>query len=168
MMKSKKSTQTPENNCVLAIDPGFDRIGVAILRRKAREEVLFSECIVTNNKDSHEIRLKKIGERIKEIISDWKPHALAIEKLFFNQNTSTAIRVAEARGVVLYEAASANLKIFEYSPQDIKIAVTGYGKASKTQVENMVEKLVVLEKKKRLDDEMDAIALGITHLAHHR
>ncbi|MDQ3089715.1 MAG: crossover junction endodeoxyribonuclease RuvC [bacterium] len=157
------------NKIVLAIDPGFDRIGVAVLEKQTKEVVLFSECISTSPKDTHESRLEKIGLRVREIIIEWNPRDLAIEKLFFNQNTTSALKVAEARGVILYEASLGGLEIFEYSPQAIKIAVTGYGKASKSQVESMVEKLVVLkDNKKRLDDEMDAIALGITHLAHIR
>jgi crossover junction endodeoxyribonuclease RuvC len=170
MRKSKKSTQMPENNIVLAIDPGFDRVGIAILRREKKEEVLFSDCITTSPKQKHEERLTYIGLSLKKIIEGWSPDSLAIEKLFFNQNTTSAIKVAEARGVILYEARLGNLNIFEYSPQEIKIAVTGYGKATKGQVESMVLKLVEVKdgKKKRLDDEIDAIALGITHLAHTR
>ncbi len=170
MTKSKMSTRTPVNKIVLAIDPGFDRIGVAVLQMNKKEEVLFSECITTSPKQKHEERLKKIGLRLREIISVWSPQSLAIEKLFFNQNITSALKVAEARGVILYEATLGGLEIFEYSPQAIKIAVTGYGKASKEQVESMVIKLVTVKdkKKKRLDDEMDAIALGITHLASTR
>lgn len=170
MKRYKKSIQMPENNLVLAIDPGFDRLGLAILKRGKREEVLFSDCIVTSSKQKHEERLSHIGLELKKIINDWSPDSLAIEKLFFNQNITSAIKVAEARGVILYEAKLGGLNIFEYSPQDIKIAVTGYGKATKGQVETMVLKLVELKdnKKRRLDDEVDAIALGITHLAHTR
>src|SRR3989344_9327853 len=151
-------------NRVLAIDPGFDRIGVAILDKK---EVLYSYCIETNRKLSHEKRLLEIGRFIKRVIKKWKPQALAIENLFFNKNISTALKVSEARGVIIYEASSAGLEVCEYSPQAIKIAVTGYGKADKMQIATMVKKLVTLPKKssKRLDDEMDAIAIGITHLA---
>lgn len=171
MTKSKTSTLTPVSKIILAIDPGFDRLGVAVLQMGKKEEVLFSECITTSPKQKHEERLSKIGLRLREIITEWKPESLAIEKLFFNQNITSALKVAEARGVILYEAKLGGLKIFEYSPQDIKIAVTGYGKASKEQVETMVTKLVILKNeasKKRLDDEIDAIALGLTHLAHTR
>jgi crossover junction endodeoxyribonuclease RuvC len=168
--KFRKSTQMPVNNIVLAIDPGFDRVGVAILKRSSKEEVLYSDCITTSTKEKHQERLSKIGTGIKKIIKDWHPDTLAIEKLFFNQNTTSALKVAEARGVILYEAELNGLEIFEYSPQEIKIATTGYGKATKDQVESMVLKLVDIKdnKKRRLDDEMDAIALGITHLAHTR
>lgn len=169
MTKSKTSTPTPSNGRVLAIDPGYDRLGFAVLERvNGKETVLISGCITTDRKASAELRLKEIGEMLQEIISENKPEALSIEKLFFNQNVTTALKVAEARGVVLYEAARAGLAICEYSPQDVKIAVTGYGKASKADVEKMIEKLVKLPTKKRLDDELDAVALGITHLAIQR
>lgn len=154
----------------MGIDPGFDRLGVAILEKEnGKERIIFSTCIITDRKAEPAERLKAIGEELSQIISEYNPAELAIEKLFFNQNVTTALKVAEARGVVLYEAASAGLKIFEYSPQDIKIAVTGYGKASKVDVERMVEKLIALPKSKdakRLDDELDAIAISITHFAH--
>jgi crossover junction endodeoxyribonuclease RuvC len=156
-----------QNDRVLGIDPGFDRVGVAILENNI---VLYSHCIETNRKLPHAERLLEIGNTIKEIIKKWAPGSLAIESLFFNQSVTNALKVSEARGVIIYEAAQAGLEIFEYSPQAIKIAVTGYGKADKKQVETMVTKLVSLPAKmgKKLDDELDAIALGITHLASKR
>ncbi|MEK7186790.1 MAG: crossover junction endodeoxyribonuclease RuvC [Patescibacteria group bacterium] len=149
---------------LLAVDPGFDRIGVAIF---SKGKLAFSSCIITNRKLSHAERLGEIGLAIKKIINKWKPKLLAIEKLFFNQNITTALKVSEARGVIIYEASRLGLETVEYSPQEIKIAVTGYGKANKKQVEAMVRKLVSLPSRKKpwLDDELDAIALGITHLA---
>ncbi|MDB5194149.1 MAG: ruvC [Parcubacteria group bacterium] len=154
---------------VLAIDPGYDRLGYAVLEKiKGKESIVVSGCITTDRKASAAERLKGIGDGIRRVIEDTSPSALSIEKLFFNQNVTTALRVAEARGVVLYEAARASLSIHEYSPQDVKIAVTGYGKAAKNDVERMIEKLIVLptlpKGTKRLDDELDAVALGITHL----
>jgi len=155
------------NNIVLGVDPGFDRVGVAILEK---EKVLFSDCIETNRKLPHQKRLLQIGEGIRKIISKWQPQELAIESLFFNQNITNGIRVAEARGIVIYESAKAGLDVYEYSPQAVKVGVTGYGKADKKQMEAMIKKLVKLPKQssKRLDDEVDAIALGITHLASKR
>lgn len=161
----------PRKTRVLAVDPGFDRLGVAVMEhRDDKEQVLYSTCITTQPKDSRDVRLLAIGEEVRKIINKWKPNALAIETLFFNQNTTSAIGVAEARGVVIYEAGRGGLEVFEYGPQTIKVAVTGYGRANKLQVENMVQKLVILPKKKgkRLDDELDAIALGITHLASQK
>lgn len=169
MTKSKKSSPMPSSETVLAIDPGFDRVGVAVLDHVGRKErLVFSKCIVTNKKDSHAERIKQIGAEIKKIIKEFKPEYLAIEKLFFNQNTTSAIRVAEARGVIIYEATSAGLSTFEYSPQEIKIATTGYGKAGKKEVESMVLKLLQMSKAPQYDDEVDAIAVGITHLASYK
>ena len=152
---------------MMAVDPGFDRMGVAILVYEKKERVLYSECIVTKASDPREKRLGQIGTRLKEIIKKWKPGVLATETLFFNQNVTSAIGVAEARGVALYECALAKMPVHEYSPQTIKIAVTSYGKASKDQVLKMWTKLVSMPEGKRFDDEIDAIAIGLTHLAHH-
>ena len=156
-----------KTSVVLAIGPGFDRVGVAVLEKNS---VLFYDCIVTNRKDSQAERLLVIKNSLEKIIKKWNPNVLAIEKLFFNQNTTNALKVAEARGVILVVAAENKLEIFEYSPQAIKIAVTGYGKATKNQMAIMVKKLVKLPERssKRLDDEVDAIALGITCLASQK
>lgn len=153
---------------VLAIDPGFGRIGLAVMKlEQGRPKLLFSQCLETDSKKTRPERLFFIGRRVKDVIEKWRPETLAIETLFFNTNTTSAIGVAEARGIIIYEATSAGMEIFEYGPQTIKIAVTGYGKADKIQMEIMVKKLVNMPKKtsKRLDDEVDAIAVGITHLA---
>lgn len=167
MMKSKTSIQM-QSNIILAIDPGFDRIGLAVMKlERGKPKLLFSECFKTNAKKVRSERLLAIGKEIKSTVAKWKPEDLAIETLFFNTNITSAIGVAEARGIIIYEATRADMEVFEYSPQSIKIAVTGYGKADKMQMETMVKRLVNLPTKlsKRLDDEVDAIALGITHLA---
>jgi len=157
-----------EKKIILAIDPGFDRIGLAVMKlERDKPKLLFSECLKTDSKKARPERLFSIGRRIKEVIKKWRPKTLAIETIFFNTNTTSAVGVAEARGIIIYEAIGAGMEIFEYGPQTIKIAVTGYGKADKIQMANMVKKLIDLPEKssKRLDDEIDAIALGITHLA---
>jgi len=166
MTKSKTSTQM-QSSIVLAIDPGFDRVGIAVLSQKDRTTLLHSECFKTSVKESRGKRLLAIGSRVKDTIKKWKPRDLAVETLFFNTNITSAIGVAEARGIIIYEATRAGLEVFEYGPQTVKIGVTGYGKADKIQMETMVRKLVNLPKQssRRLDDEIDAIALGITHLA---
>ncbi len=167
MMKSK--TYTPMPSRVIGIDPGFDRCGVAILEKLANKEtLLYSTCINTSRQDSHEIRLNMIGTSLRKVLEEWQPESMAIEKLFFNINQKTAIKVAEARGVIMHEASLKGLPVTEYSPQAIKIAVTGYGKATKPQVEAMVTRILGLDKRKMLDDEMDAIAVCITHLASTR
>ncbi len=153
---------------IIAIDPGYERLGIAILEKGTRRETLvFSECFKTSAKEKHEDRLRSIGEEIGKVIKKYKPEALAIENLFFKTNAKTAMKVSEARGVILYEAAKAGLKITEFTPLQIKVAVTGYGKSDKNQVIQMVERLIAVEPLK-YDDEYDAIACGLTYFATNR
>ena len=130
------------------------------------ERVLFSECFKTSAKLEFSERLRLIGEEVKKIIKEYKPEVLAIETLFLNTNQKTVMRVAEARGVVIYEAAQAGLQIFEASPPQIKIATTGYGRADKMQIIKMVKILVNIDEDKKSDDELDAIAIALTAFAH--
>lgn len=144
---------------IIAIDPGYDRLGIAVFAGKDLEH---SECF-TPTSDNFTERLLEIRTHLRELIKKFNPEILAIEKLFFSVNKKTALKVAEARGVILMIGAEHNLSIYEYSPQEIKIAVTGHGNADKAAVAVMVKRLVVLDEKKRIDDELDAIAVGITH-----
>lgn len=156
---------------ILGIDPGFERLGIAILEKKNKgdkESVIFSECFKTSPKLEFPDRLKLIGEQVRKIIKEYKPEVLAIETLFLTNNQKTVMHVAEARGVILYEAISADLKIFEASPPQIKLATTGYGKASKEDIIKMVKMLVKIDNSKKSDDELDAIAIAITAFAHMR
>ena len=154
---------------ILGIDPGFERLGVAILEKskgEKKERVLFSECFRTPVKSDFSERLRLLGAEVKKIIKEYKPEVLAIETLFLNTNHKTAMRVAEARGVVIYEAAHAGLRIFEASPPQIKVATTGYGASDKAQIIKMVKMLVEIDKSKKSDDELDAIAIALTAFAH--
>jgi len=156
---------------ILGIDPGFERLGIAILekdRNNKKEIVIFSECFKTSSKLEFAQRLNLIGGEVRKIIKKYKPEVLAIETLFLNTNQKTVMRVAEARGVVVYEAAQTGLKIFEATPLQIKIATTSYGRADKIQVMKMVRILVDIEEKKTSDDELDAIATALTAFAHMR
>jgi crossover junction endodeoxyribonuclease RuvC len=112
--------------------------------------------------------LKLIGQEIEMLIKKYKPEAMAIETLFFQNNQKTAMHVSEARGVMLYVAAVAGLSVKEFSPMEIKIAVTGYGKSEKGQVTEMVKKLIIINKDIKYDDEYDAIAAGLTYFASVR
>lgn len=157
---------------ILGIDPGFERLGIAVLERTTearpqdKEKVVFSECFKTSSKLEFSQRLFLIGEEVKRIIKKYKPEMLAIETLFLNTNQKTVMRVAEARGVVVYEASRAGLKIFEATPPQIKLATTGYGRADKAQIIKMVKMLVEVDDSKKSDDELDAIAIALTALAH--
>jgi crossover junction endodeoxyribonuclease RuvC len=153
---------------ILGIDPGFERLGVAVLEKNngdKKERVLFSECFKTSPRLEFSERLSLIGNRVQEIIKDYKPEVLSIETLFLTTNHKTVMHVAEARGVVIYEAARAGLKIFEVSPPQIKVATTGHGKSDKAQVMKMVKMLVDLDQNKSSDDELDAIAIALTAFA---
>lgn len=150
---------------ILGIDPGFERLGIAVLEKDKKEKVLFSECFKTSPKLEFSDRLLLIGKEIKDTIKKYKPEILAIETLFLTNNQKTVMHVAEVRGVAIYEASMLGLRIFEASPPQIKIAVTGYGKADKGQVMKMVKMLLNIDNKKESDDELDAIAIALTALA---
>jgi len=150
---------------VLAIDPGYDRLGIAVLEGSASRPVLvWSDC-VTPEKGPGSQRLAHISQAITKAIKKYAPEVLAIETLFFSINKKTALGVAEARGAILAAAGASSLLVQEYSPQQVKLAVTGHGGADKKAIAKMVPQLIALSEKKRLDDELDAIAIGITALA---
>jgi crossover junction endodeoxyribonuclease RuvC len=151
-----------QNNRVLAIDPGFERLGIAILDK---DKLLYSDCFKTSPKDNFYVRLRQIGEEISRIIDIYEPTACAIETLFFETNKKTAMKVAEARGVVAYEAARRILPIFEFSPLQIKVAITSHGRSDKKQIIFMVPKLIKIDKEIKHDDEYDAIAIGLTYFS---
>lgn len=155
---------------IVGIDPGFDRLGVCVLEKTGMTEtLLFSTCITTSKKDTFEERLAVVGKELTAILTKYAPNELAIEKLFFAKNQLTAITVAEVRGVILYVCHLQGLSIHEYSPPQIKVAVTGYGKATKNDIALMVPK--ILKKPlgtNLLDDELDAIAIALTHSAHRK
>lgn len=154
---------------VLAIDPGYDRLGVAVIEKINNQEVLlYSGCLETNRKDSLPDRMLVLGNNITKLIESYGPTAVAIETIFFNKNQKTAVAVAQARGMIIYLAKLHHCEVFEYGPQEIKVAVTGYGNSDKTAVLAMVKRLVKNTPEKGLDDEYDAIAVGITCLAHLR
>lgn len=150
---------------ILAIDPGYDRLGIAVIEGDpSRPTLLMSDCFEPE-RGGREERLAAVSSRVRRAIEEYTPDLFAIETLFFNVNKKTAIGVAEARGAALAAAGEAGLPIIECSPQQIKLAVTGHGGADKSAVAAMVPRLISLPAKKRRDDELDAIAIGITGLA---
>ena len=160
---SRNSSLVSPSTTILGIDPGYARIGLAIIKKTNKgEDLIYSECFETEAKLLHHERLLSLGEKIKTIIKKYQPQKIAIETLLWSKNKKTALQVAEARGVILFEAAKSGCLICEYNPNQIKLAVTGYGKSDKKQIINMVGKLVKLDIKKRYDDEYDAIATAIT------
>lgn len=149
---------------ILGIDPGYATIGYGIVDYdKNRFTVVGYGAITTKAKTPFETRLKDIYEDIMQIAEKYKPQQLAIEKLYFNTNTTTAIDVAQARGVIVLAAHTCGLKINEYTPLQVKQAVTGYGRAEKHQVMEMVKSILNLSKTPKPDDTADALALAICH-----
>jgi crossover junction endodeoxyribonuclease RuvC len=145
---------------LLAIDPGYDRCGVAVVEGQPAT-LAFSACITTSKGDPHEARLAHIYRTLETLIDEWQPQAIALETLFFSVNKTSAIKVAEARGVVLLLAGLRHLPVVELSPQEVKLSMTGIGNASKEQVQKMVALTLKIDTAKKIDDEVDAIALGI-------
>ena len=153
---------------ILGIDPGYERCGIAIIEKQqgGKETVVFSTCLRTSAKDDFPKRLFSIGSDLEKIIFEFKPDCAAIEELYFAKNSTTAMKVAEARGVIRYVLEKNNIACTEYHPNAIKIAITGYGGAKKEDIAFMIPKLVAYADAKRLDDELDAIAVAITHGAN--
>ncbi len=154
---------------IIGIDPGFGRLGIGIIDTQNKKELYaHSLCFETSPKDSFHTRLQSIGSVVRDTCIIWKPDHASVETLFFEKNQKTAMHVAEARGVIVYELLKNGVEVFEYTPLQVKIALTGFGKAEKSQVAFMTEKILKLEKEKRLDDELDALALAITHNSSFR
>lgn len=155
------------NSTILGIDPGYGRVGIAVIKNeRGNQTLIHSECLETDAKLPHSQRLLIIGEKIKETIKKYKPEQVAVETLLWSKNKKTALQVAEARGVILLETARQNIVLREFNPNQIKLAITGHGKSDKKQVICMIEKLVKLSQpikgQKRHDDEYDAIAIALT------
>lgn len=148
---------------VLGIDPGFDRLGIAVVKNIGNKtELIFSDCITTDKKSTLQKRLLEIYKKVSEIIETYQPERIGMESLFFTKNQKTGIDVAKALGVIYLLAAKKNLNILELTPMQVKTGITGSGRADKKQVEFMVRKIVkITENKKTVDDEFDAIAIAI-------
>ncbi len=155
---------------IISIDPGYERLGISILEKETGgpEKLIYSETFQTSKDDEFVDRLFQIGNRMEEILKEFSPEYLAIEKLFFNNNQKTATNVSEIRGVLIYTSQKHGLKIREFTPLEIKLAVGGHGRAQKDQVILMTKKLINVPETVKFDDEFDAIACGLTFFAYHR
>lgn len=149
---------------ILSIDPGYDRVGWAIGELSGTSYHLVNcGCIETNSKADIFARYMQIQEELEGIISVHQPKIAALETLYFSKNRTTAIRVSEARGIIIATLLNHQLELFEYNPGEIKLAVTGYGNADKKAVEKMVRMQTQVNQNKLLDDALDAVAVGMTH-----
>ena len=154
---------------VLGIDPGFGRCGVAVVEKTSGKEVLlYSDCIETSAKEEFSARLLQVADECARVIEKFSPDQVAMEKLYFSNNQKTAMQVAEVRGALINCASGFGLEVAQYTPGEIKSAVASSGNADKKQVAAMLHMLMKIEKKIKHDDEYDAIAIAVTHLARAR
>ena len=149
---------------ILGIDPGTGILGFGVIDvEKGKPRLVDAGVIRTPVKEDDAVRLQTIYEELTDVIAQTKPTEMAVEKLFFAQNVTTAMTVAQARGVVLLAGMQAGLKIYEYTPLQIKQALTGYGRAEKKQIQEMVRVILNLKAIPKPDDAADALAAAITH-----
>lgn len=149
---------------ILGIDPGTGILGFGVVEvLKGKSTLIDAGVIRTPVKEDDAVRLQTIFDELTEIIKSTKPEQMSVEKLFFARNVTTAMTVAQARGVVLLCGKQAGLTIHEYTPLQIKMAITSYGKADKKQVQEMVRVILGLKEVPKPDDCADAIAAALTH-----
>ncbi len=152
----------------LGVDPGIARLGYSVVAGTDPSRLLVADVIETKPDTEMHIRLLQVFNALDTVIRDWQPQALAVEQLFFARNVTNALVVGQARGVVLLLAAQHDLPVHEYKPSEVKQTVTGYGKADKQQVQEMVRLLLGLERAPHPDDAADAAAIALCHLHHER
>lgn len=149
---------------ILGIDPGLAIVGYGVIEaQKGAFRPIDCGVINTPKEDTVPIRLTKIYDGINSLIDRFNPDCIAIEELFFNTNITTGINVSQARGVVLLACQQKGLKMYEYTPLQIKQALTGYGKAEKKQIQYMVTRLLNLKAVPKPDDAADGLAVALTH-----
>lgn len=149
---------------ILGIDPGFAIVGFGVVKSEQRSAAMV-QCgaITTPAGQPLPARLLQIANDMEELLVTFKPDAMAVEELFFTNNVTTGIGVAQARGVILLAAERQGVPIFEYSPSEVKLAVTGYGRAEKKQVMDMTKRLLNLKAVPKPDDAADAVAIALCH-----
>ena len=149
---------------ILGFDPGLATLGFGVIESDGhRHKMIEYGVISTPAKTPTPIRLRNIYTDVQTVIDRFKPDAIAIEELFFNNNVKTAINVAQARGVILLTCVKECGRLYEYTPLQIKQAITGYGRADKNQVQQMTKSMLGLDKVPKPDDTADALAIAICH-----
>lgn len=150
----------------LGIDPGTATTGYGLVRLEPDGSLVSVKygVILTPKESSAPARLETLYDQLRELLDEYKPETAAVEKLFFQRNVTTALAVGQARGVVMLCLQQAGIEAFEYTPNEIKQAVAGYGSAQKKQVQEMVRALLLLDEIPKPDDAADALAVAITHL----
>ena len=149
---------------ILGIDPGYGITGFGVIAAdRGNCQLLHCGAITTPAGMDFSARLEIIYEDMRQLLEQVKPEAVAIEELFFGQNVTTGIGVAQSRGVILLAIRQAGVPVFQYKPMQVKQAVVGYGNATKHQVQDMTKRLLHLEKLPKPDDAADAIAIALCH-----
>jgi len=150
---------------ILGIDPGTARLGYGVIRKtkskKNKLKAIDYGCIETSSDLSDGERLKKINNELNKLIKKQKPNVLAVENVYFFKNLKTAITVSQAKGIILLVAAKKKIPVYEFSPLEVKTVVSGYGRASKKQIQRMVKYLLDIKKTFKSDDEADALGIAI-------
>ena len=150
---------------ILGIDPGLAHTGYGLVQYENKEIALIDYgCITTHKKDVFSLRLKKIHDRLEEIIKKYSPHEVVIEEIFFNKNTRTALTVGKVSGAVALTVSLIGLELYEYTPLQVKQATVGNGRADKCQVQSMIKILLNLSEIPRPDHAADALAVAICHI----
>lgn len=149
---------------IVGIDPGTARIGWGLIEgSKQNYQMIRYGCIETEKTKQPHHRLQEIYQEVYGLLTTEQPDQVVVEQLFFARNVTTAMAVGQARGVILLAAAQANLPVFEYTPMQVKQAVTGYGRAEKAQIQTMIKMLLKLKEIPKPDDAADALAIALTH-----
>lgn len=153
-----------ERAVILGVDPGYDRCGWAVLATQGKQvKLLDCNSVETNRQADKQTRFLQIWNHFQHLLQEYPITEISMESLFFSRNVSTALPVSEVRGLVFAAALQAGIPVYEYGPSQIKVAVTGDGRASKQQILKMIAVLLKLEKIPKLDDTGDALAAALTH-----
>lgn len=149
---------------ILGIDPGIAIVGYGVVDKEGNAyKTIAYDAVTTRAHTPLEQRLEKVYTGINEIIKMYKPDAMSIEELFFNNNAKTALTVGQARGVIILAAVQNNIPVYEYTPLQVKQALTGYGRASKSQIQQMMKSMLALTEIPKPDDVADALAIAVCH-----
>lgn len=154
---------------VLGIDPGTALIGYGLVAKEGSSLTAVTHGVIrTPAREELAIRLVQIHEQVKELVERYQPDAVAVEELFFHKNVKTFSSVSQARGALILTVAQSGIRVFEYTPLQVKQAVVGYGRAEKEQVQKMVKAILKMDQIARPDDAADALAIAICHIHSYR
>lgn len=167
-MSPRSSTIKPEAR-ILGLDPGIGRTGYAVLTGSTSQPKLVTfGCIETSGKLAHHQRLVRLADEVQKLLTHYQPTGVSLERLYFSTNVKTALQVAEARGVITLTISHFGCPLYEFSPQEVKLAATGQGNADKKQVQKMLKLMFKLKQAPKPDDAADAVAVALCGLAHLR